>query len=386
MSELVINVSRHVSLLCYSVFRVEPFTSCDHNCLYCYAKWYRSGGKARPRLRGVMEFKAAAKRLSGKRIIPFRLATLSDPFQPRERRDKLSRLVMKIALQRKVPLIISTKSALMTEPSWMSIASKLADKGLLVLQVSLSTLRRDVWEKLEPNAPPPEERLKLIEAASKEGVPVVARLQPAIPGVTDVEARELCEQVKAAGARQVIAEVLRCSPDEMEVIKSISIDRSAYSIEWTPYTKTPRPDGPPLYRPPLFIRLRVLEAIRNAAVRAGLFFACCKEGLFHLDTAPDCCGMHFLESYALRLTLREAWKLSLDSKKPVSFNEVLRAVEENDLYLAGSKLDELPIPLSKPLKAHEKRVERSFCDGSASEEAPLLDMAGEGYVRARLSL
>ncbi|KSW12127.1 hypothetical protein CF15_05000 [Pyrodictium occultum] len=39
--EIGIKPSSYISSLCYSVFRLEPFTGCVFDCLYCYARWYR---------------------------------------------------------------------------------------------------------------------------------------------------------------------------------------------------------------------------------------------------------------------------------------------------------------------------------------------------------
>ena len=44
--DLVINVSNHISSLCYSVLRFEPYRECEYKCLYCYARWYRGGVSA----------------------------------------------------------------------------------------------------------------------------------------------------------------------------------------------------------------------------------------------------------------------------------------------------------------------------------------------------
>ena len=107
MSELVINISNIISPLCYSLFRIEPFTTCSFNCIYCYARWYREDDSVKPRFRALNEFRVVARKLNERKLrtIPFRLSTLSDPFQPLESKVKIVRNILKIALEYELSLI-----------------------------------------------------------------------------------------------------------------------------------------------------------------------------------------------------------------------------------------------------------------------------------------
>ena len=79
--DLVINVSNHISSLCYSVLRFEPYGECEYKCLYCYARWYRGG-----RVSSFRAFLKLARRVNEMKLkpIPVRLSTLVEPFQPVE--------------------------------------------------------------------------------------------------------------------------------------------------------------------------------------------------------------------------------------------------------------------------------------------------------------
>ena len=61
MSELFINVSSIISPLCYSIMKIEPYTSCSFNCAYCYARWYREQGKPEPKHDVLRDFLRVAR-------------------------------------------------------------------------------------------------------------------------------------------------------------------------------------------------------------------------------------------------------------------------------------------------------------------------------------
>ena len=109
MSKLAINVSSIISSLCYSIFRLEPYTTCTYNCRHCYGRWYRSVNTTNPTPQYdiVREFAKLARRLKKLKLgtIPFRMSTLIEPFQFLGREFKLSPKIMKIAFENKIPLI-----------------------------------------------------------------------------------------------------------------------------------------------------------------------------------------------------------------------------------------------------------------------------------------
>ena len=179
MTELVINVSNIISPLCYSIIRVEPYDTCSFNCVYCYTQWYwqRSHGYPKVRVIAIKEFLALAKKIYEKSLkpIPARLSTLIDPFQQVEKQKKASLRILKIALKYEYPLLINTKSSLLVRDPWNRVISSLADKGLIVVQFSLSVLDEGKASILEPLAPRVKERLQAMRVLAEQGIPVVLR-------------------------------------------------------------------------------------------------------------------------------------------------------------------------------------------------------------------
>jgi len=65
---------------------------------------------------------------------------------------------------------------------------------------------------LEPNAPPPSERLDFIRELRNAGLKPMLFLRPLIPGIVDKEIDDILDEAKSAGAVGVVAGALRVSP------------------------------------------------------------------------------------------------------------------------------------------------------------------------------
>ncbi len=368
MSLLVINPSINVSPYCYSIFRIEPYLTCEHRCVYCFGRWYRVGDSQenKPMLRSVMMFKIVAKRVRarGLKMIPFRLSTLVDPFQPIERSLRLSRYVMKISLKLDVPLIVNTKATLLMDEEYLSVLRGLHDKELVLVQISLSTINDKIAKILEPNAPSPHERLKMAERLSAEGVPVVIRLQPLIPGITDVEIEEIVREARGAGAKQIIVEALRDEIDNLKIFRDVAYDKRIYDSqdEWTTYS--PSVQLPlRVVKPSVSWRLRVFTKLRELCDKHGLELSTCKEGFYYLHTARNCCGMHHIgqDRYVLRPTLQEAWSYYLKHGRMPSFDELIGSLDGSK-YVCGEHVKAYPRDLRKGLRQHEDVLRQVLSD------------------------
>ena len=306
----------------------------------------------------INEFKLAIKKLRKLNLksIPFRLSTLIDPFQPIEREFKLSRYVMKLCLKFEIPLVINTKATLLLDEDYLRVLKKLYDKEIVIVQVSLSTINNNIAKVIEPNVPLPSERLNLCEKLSNEGIPVIIRLQPFIPGITDYEIEEIIKQCKYVGVKQVIVEALRDEIENLRIFKEIAYDKSIYEDlnMWIPYSPSVQLPTK-VVRPNVDWRLKVFEKVRELCVKYGLEFATCKEGFYHLHTAKNCCGIHYMNQakYVLRPTLQEAWNYYIRYSRLPKFEELLNELNDKE-YIYAEKLKNYPRNLRKGIRNHEK--------------------------------
>lgn len=354
LGSFVVNPSIRVSPYCYSIFRVESYPSCDYECVYCFGRWYRKSEQSES-WRVVWSFKRLLRLLKNANLksLPFRLSTLVDPFQPREERLRISMKIMKLCLKYDVPLIINTKSTMLLSSEYLAILRCLNAKGLVVTQISISTSSRDLARVLEPKAPAPEARFDVARKLSEEGVPVVIRLQPLIPGISDYEIEEIIEEAYSSGVKHVVVESLRDEAERLSFYRDLAYDRAMYDRrdEWEPYSST---EEPRVLRPSEQWRRSIYLRVRELCDKYGIKFATCKEGLYDYHTADDCCGIYLLnrENYVLRPTLFEAWRHYKKKGYVPRFDELVK--ELPNTYLFGDAVKRYPKPLRKKIASHEK--------------------------------
>lgn len=359
LESFVINPSINVSPYCYSILRVEPYLSCEHRCIYCFGRWYRAkpaeGSEAEPNV--ARDFKRMLNSLRKRNLktIPFRLSTLVDPFQPVEEKYQVSKHIMALCLKYEAPLIINTKATLLLKNDILNILTKLSSRGLVVVQISLSTINAEIASILEPNAPSPMERLNMAEKLSKENVPVIVRLQPFIPGITDYEIKDIIESSHGVGVKQIIVEALRDEMGNMSVYREIAYEKSIYdNLDlWLSYSPSVEVSSK-VIRPSVEWRLKTYIKAKSLCEKYGLEFSTCKEGFYNYHTAKNCCGMHYLEdgSYLLRPTLYEVWMHYEKQGVIPRFNELVAGF--TDTYLFGDRVRQYPRILRKKVLSHEK--------------------------------
>ncbi len=187
---------------------VNPYRGCEHGCAYCYARPYHEylGFSAGLDFETKILVKDRAaellrEKLSSRRWVPRTLALsgVTDPYQPIERRFRLTRACVSVLAEFRNPVTIVTKNHLVTRD--VDLLSELARHNAAFVMISFSTLRADLARTLEPRTSTPSRRLEAIEALSAAGIPVGVFAAPVIPGLTDHEVAAIVEGAARAGAR-----------------------------------------------------------------------------------------------------------------------------------------------------------------------------------------
>ena len=129
---------------------------------------------------------------------PITLGANTDPYQPVERRAKVTRSVLEILARTRHPVTIITKSALVLRD--LDLLSDMARQGLACVGVSITSLDADLKRKLEPRAASPQARLRTLQGLHAAGVPCGVLVAPVIPVLTDHEMERILEAAAAAGA------------------------------------------------------------------------------------------------------------------------------------------------------------------------------------------
>jgi DNA repair photolyase len=195
---------------------LNPYRGCEHGCVYCYARPTHeylglSAGLDFETHILVKEDAPALleKALGSPRWVPETVAVgaVTDPYQPVERRLRITRRCLEVFAKYRNPCAIITKGGLVTRD--VDVLGELAAHGAVAVNVSITTLDDRIRRAMEPRASSPKERLRAVEVLAAAGIPVGVVMAPIVPGLTDSEIPALVEAAAHAGARTVRPIVLR---------------------------------------------------------------------------------------------------------------------------------------------------------------------------------
>jgi DNA repair photolyase len=195
---------------------INPYRGCEHGCIYCFARpthaWlgmspgidFESRLFAKPNAAELL-----VKELSAPGYVPRTLAmgTNTDPYQPLEKKMRITRSILEVLREFRHPVAIVTKSPLILRD--LDILSEMAAMGLAKAALSVTTLDRKLARVMEPRAGTPARRLQAISGLAKAGIPAGVMFAPAIPALNDHEMENVLAAAKEAGARSAGYVLLR---------------------------------------------------------------------------------------------------------------------------------------------------------------------------------
>jgi DNA repair photolyase len=126
------------------------------------------------------------------------MSGVTDPYQPVERRLKVTRGCLEVLAEFRNPVGVITKSDLVTRD--IDVLADLASHNAASATLSITTLSKDLKRIMEPRAALPEKRFEAIRRLSEAGIPTGVNVAPVIPGLTDHEMPEILERAAEAGA------------------------------------------------------------------------------------------------------------------------------------------------------------------------------------------
>jgi DNA repair photolyase len=235
---------------------LNPYVGCEFGCTYCYArethKWVmeKASGVGQEKASGVghqasgdrdspdaqrptpdavpawlafekqILVKTSAAHVLTRTLFPAKLAgcslvigTATDPYQPAERRFRLTRSILEALLGwRGLSLGIITKSPLILRD--LALLQQLAARHELSVNISLCSVNAPLVRRIEARSPAPHARLRALKGLTDGGINAGLLVAPILPGLTDSrsELATIMAAARAAGARYVAGFPLRVGP------------------------------------------------------------------------------------------------------------------------------------------------------------------------------
>lgn len=197
-------------------YTLNPYRGCSHGCAYCYARPTHEylGLSAGLDFEIKVIYKPRAPALfreflarPGWQAEPICLSGVTDCYQPAERRFRLTRGCLEVALEARQPVSLVTKNALILRD--LDLLEELARRRLVHVSISITTLDAALARRMEPRTSPPELRLQAVRRLSQAGVPVGVLVAPVIPGLTDWEIPRIVRAAAQAGAQCACCQLVR---------------------------------------------------------------------------------------------------------------------------------------------------------------------------------
>ncbi len=135
------------------------------------------------------------------------LSGVTDPYQPIERKMKITRRCLQVLAKFRNPVGILTKNRLVTRD--IDVLKELAAHNAIAVNISVTSLDPKLQRILEPRTSPPQARLDAIAQFRAAGIPIGIMVAPIIPGITEHEMPSILEACGKAGAQFAGYVVLR---------------------------------------------------------------------------------------------------------------------------------------------------------------------------------
>jgi DNA repair photolyase len=200
---------------------VNPYRGCEFACKYCYARYTHEFLELRQPEQFENEifakrfdaavFRRELAKIPREQVIA--IGTATDPYQPAERRYRVTRKMLEIvANESGRQLGITTKSDLIVRD--MDLLTQIAARNQLHILMTLTTVNINLARLLEPRAPRPDLRLSAIRTLASANIHVTVLHSPVMPGINDTQTSidAVARAAAAAGARSFSGRVLFLQP------------------------------------------------------------------------------------------------------------------------------------------------------------------------------
>src|SRR6266487_4601387 len=127
------------------------------------------------------------------------MSGVTDPYQPIERKLRITRRCLEVLAKFRNPVAIITKNRLVTRD--IDLLCELTKYNAVAVNLSVTSLEPNLQRVLEPRTSSPQARLDAIRQLRSAGIPTGVMVAPVIPGLTDHEIPKILDACAKAGAQ-----------------------------------------------------------------------------------------------------------------------------------------------------------------------------------------
>lgn len=205
----------------YSVdYSLNPYIGCEHNCCYCFARYMKKfanlkkeWGKFVVVKKNIIDvLRKDIRKIRGGSIL---ISSVTDPYQPIEEKYENTRKILEEFKEyNNFKIIVLTKSKLVVRD--LDIMKKIKN---IEVGFSISFLREDIKNVIEPKSSKIEERLEALKILNENKIKTYAMLAPILPIITDNDLEKLLECLKNANVSYILVDKLNIKAGNWNFIK-----------------------------------------------------------------------------------------------------------------------------------------------------------------------
>ena len=186
-------------------YALNPYTGCQHACVYCYAEFMKKYTNHREPWGKFVDVKiniADRLRQQVKKTKPgtIMIGTVTDAYQPVEERFCQTRRCLEILTAADFPIFIQTKSDLILRD--IDVLKKIKDKEI---GLTITCPDPDVEKIFEPNASDLERRFEVLAKLKENRIPTFVFFGPILPYFSDNvnSLKSLLDRLQKIGIKRI---------------------------------------------------------------------------------------------------------------------------------------------------------------------------------------
>jgi DNA repair photolyase len=201
---------------------INPYIGCQHGCRYCYAAGITLRFRRKREEWGefldvkINALSVLSKEVRNRRIGRVYLSSLTDPYQPIEKKYELTRKIVEVLISNDFPLTIQTKSNLVARDLDLLSRNKSNEVGVTII-----TMDEKVSRDFEPFSSKPEERLGAIRLAKEKGLKTYVFFGPILPFLSEKNFEDTMPRFKECGADYIYVDRLNLRPMVWSMVSKV---------------------------------------------------------------------------------------------------------------------------------------------------------------------
>lgn len=184
-------------------YNMNIYKGCCHGCIYCDSRSDCYGvdrfDQVRAKENALEIIRNDLRRKTRRGVVG--TGAMSDPYNPFERKLKLSRHALELCDAFEFGAAIATKSSLLERD--IDVLQSIAEHSPVLLKITVTTAEDDLAAKIEPHVSRPSDRFGTMKKLSAAGLYTGILLMPVLPFIEDNRDNigEIIRRAEEAGAR-----------------------------------------------------------------------------------------------------------------------------------------------------------------------------------------